>query len=229
MPHTVTTTEFEGPLAVLLELVERKKLEVTSISIAAITADYIRQVEAMTERSPEHLSDFLQLGARLLYIKSLALLPRADSDEQAEELRQLNLELDEYRRYQQAAHELARLSSGKGSWERPVVSRLAPHELPLPELSLGQLAEAFQRALRQVEPTTEKRLLRPPISQESVMRSLRRQLSKGAIQLQSVLDKAEGRLEVIVTFLAVLELIKLHELRVVQDGQFGAMVMEPIA
>lgn len=61
------------------------------------------------------------------------------------------------------------------------------------------------------------------------MRSLRRQLSKGAIQLQSVLDKAEGRLEVIVTFLAVLELIKLHELRVVQDGQFGAMVMEPIA
>ena len=224
--HTVTTAEFEGPLALLLELVERQKLEVTEISIAAITAGYLQHVRTLSAQSPEQLSEFLQLGARLLYVKSLALLPREAGQNQTEELHQLNLELEEYRRYQQAARELGRLS-GRSSWQRQAVSRLEPHELPLPDISLTRLAEAFQMALRRSEPTRPQSILRAHISQDGVMKALRRRLAKGSIELQTILDNAKDRLEIVVTFLAVLELIKLAELRVIQSGQFGAITMEP--
>ncbi len=226
MSHTVATAEFEGPLALLLELVERQKLEVTDISIAAITTGYLQHVRTLDSQSPEQLSEFLQLGARLLYVKSLALLPKEAGQEQAEELHQLNLELEEYRRYQQAARELGRLSS-RSSWQRQAVSRLEPHELPLPDISLARLAEAFQIAIRRAEPTRPQGILRAHISQESIMKSLRRRLSHGAFELHALLDGAKDRLEIVVTFLAVLELIKLAELRVVQSGQFGAITMEP--
>jgi segregation and condensation protein A len=157
----------------------------------------------------------------------LALLPREDADEQAEELRQLNVELAEYRRYQHAARELARLSSGRSSWERQAVARLAPDQRPLPELSLTRLAEAFQLALRRTEPAIKPGLIRAELSQETVMKQLRQKLRRGRVELQNMLDALQNRYEVIVTFLAVLELMKHGELRVVQEGQFGAIVMEP--
>src|SRR6266576_329653 len=108
MTHTVAVGEFEGPLGVLLELVERNRLEVTAISVSQITEDYLDRIKQLGDRPPEELADFLQLGARLLYIKSLALLPADSAAEQGEELTQLSLELEEYRRIQLAARELAR-------------------------------------------------------------------------------------------------------------------------
>jgi segregation and condensation protein A len=73
LSHTVTIGEFEGPLGLLLELVEKGNMEVTAISVATITTQYLDRLGRLQDQSPEHLSEFLQLGARLLYIKSLAL------------------------------------------------------------------------------------------------------------------------------------------------------------
>ncbi len=224
--HTVTTSEFEGPLALLLELVEHGRLEVTAISIATITAEYLQRIQTLEDQQPENLSEFLQLGARLLYVKSLALLPRESAEEQVEELRQLNLELEEYRRYQQAARTLAKLSA-QSSWQRSEVSRLKPSELPLPDLSLTELAEAFERALRRTEPAPSPGILRPHISQEAVMETLRKRLTRGSVELHTLLDSARNRLEVIVTFLAVLELVKSADLRVIQANQFSPIILEP--
>lgn len=226
MTPTVAVRDFEGPLGLLLELVERNRLEVTEISVAAVTSQYLARIREMKEVAPEHLSEFLQLGTRLLHIKSLALLPREAAAEQAEELRQLNLELEEYRRYQAAARELARLS-GRSSWHRPVVSRLATHELPLPELNLSDLAGAFQNALKRVEPAKPEGIIRRHLSQAEIAERIRRRLAKGAFGLQELLDSARDRVEVIVTFLAMLELIRDQELRVVQEGQFAAIMVEP--
>jgi segregation and condensation protein A len=155
----------------------------------------------------------------------LALLPRESAAEQEDELRQLNLELEEYKRFQQVARELGR-RAGQGSWQRPVAERLAPHELPLPSVSLSQLAEAFGRALRQAEPTKPTRQITAHLSQETIMKSLRRRLQKGGVELQQVLDEARSRLEIIVTFLAVLELVRAEEIRVTQAGQFAPLMME---
>ncbi len=226
--HTVVTQDFEGPLALLLELVERQQLEVTDISIATITTDYLAHIRKLTgtDPDPDNLSEFLQLGARLVYIKSLALLPREPTTEQAEELRQLQLELAAYRQYQQAARELVQRSTGS-SWPRPVVSRLAPHQQALPDISLEQLAAAFNRALRQVEPARPSGLIRQTVSQAAIAQRLRRHLRRGPVELQQIIDEARNRLEVVVTFLTVLEFIKQDELRVTQDGQFAPVIMEP--
>lgn len=220
--------EFEGPLGVLLELVERNQLPVTHISVATITAQYLAQVEKLRgEQSPETLSEFIQLGARLLYIKSLALLPRESATEQEDELRQLNLELEEYKRFQQVARQLGRQAE-QGSWQRPVMEQLESHELPLPPVSLAQLTAAFQRALRQSEPAKPARMLTAHLSQETVMKTLRDRLQQESIELQHVLDNARSRLEIIVTFLAVLELARSGELRVTQMGQFAPVLLEAV-
>ncbi|HSX02448.1 MAG TPA: ScpA family protein [Candidatus Saccharimonadia bacterium] len=226
MSLAVSVGEFEGPLGILLELVERNQMPVTEISVAAITAQYLERIRSLEQQGAEQLSEFLQLGARLLYIKSLALLPRESAQEQADELQQLNLELEEYQRYQQAARQLGRLSAG-ASWTRPTVTRLEPHELPLPQLTLPQLAEAFARALRQAEPQPKRQLLATPVSQAAIMARLRRRLAEGPFELQSLLDATRHRLEIIVTFLAMLELTRAGELQVTQGGQFAPIMVEP--
>lgn len=226
MTHTVAVQEFEGPLGLLIELVERNQLAVTEISVAAITAQYLERIRQLGDQDPDQLSEFLQLGARLLYIKSLALLPRESAIEQAEELAKLNLELDEYRRYQAAARALAQRGS-EGSWARPVVSRLAPADLPLPTVTIAELAEAFGRALRRMEPARPEQTLSRHLTQADMAAALRRRLKAGSFTLESLLADLHNRLEVIVTFLAVLELMRDGELQLAQTGQFSPITVEP--
>ena len=225
MTHTVAVGEFEGPLGILLDLVERGRLEVTAISVAEITENYLVRVRELGPASPETLSEFLQLGARLLYIKSLALLPQEPSDEQNEELRLLNLELEEYSRMQAAAQELARRRPHR-TWQRTATTTLEPGELPMPELELPQLAEAFTRALKRLEPIRPVGVIQRHVSLETISHQIRKRLEDGGFDLQVLLDSCRNRLEVIVTFLALLELIRGGEARVTQPDQFAAINVE---
>jgi segregation and condensation protein A len=224
MDHTVTIREFEGPLGILLELVERNKLEVTTISVAEITGQYLERIHALEQHSPEALSEFLELGTRLLYIKSLALLPGTATAEQDEELHQLNLELEEYRRFQTAARQLG-ARTGRQTWQRQATTRLEPHELPLPDISLMQLSKAFSQTLSRLQPASPKAVIRPHLSLETVLGQLRHQLPEG-FELQTVLDRCRDRLEVVVTFLALLELIHEGAARVVQTAPFEPITVE---
>ena len=225
MTHTVAVGEFDGPLGILLDLVERGRMEVTAISVAEVTENYLERVKKLGPVSPETLSEFLQLGARLLYIKSLALLPHESAPEQAEELRQLNLELEEYSRMQTAAAQLGALSR-RPAFGRTATVTLPIHELPLPELELPALAEAFTRALKRLEPARPTGVIPRHLSLETVLRRLRQRLSGGNFELQALLDSCANRLEVIVTFLALLELIRGGEARVTQAGQFASITVE---
>ncbi|MDB5178874.1 MAG: chromosome segregation and condensation protein ScpA [Patescibacteria group bacterium] len=225
MAHTVAVGEFEGPLGILLDLVERKKLEVTAISVAEITAEYLARVRRLESNSPEELSDFVQLGARLLYIKSFALLPVATaSSDQDEELRQLNLELTEYRRLQSAARLLSRQQAAP-TWERQATERLSPGDLPLPNITLAQLNRALTEALRRVLPAPKKVLPRKRISFQIVSLKLQARLTDG-FELQNILDECEDHLEIIITFLALLELVRENLAQVEQPNPFGAIRVE---
>jgi segregation and condensation protein A len=226
MTHTVAVGEFEGPLGILLELVERGKLEVSSISVAQITTQYLERIKTLEHRSPEDLTEFAQLGARLLYIKSLALLPQPSSQEQSDELRLLNLELAEYQRMQAAARTLARRAAG-GSFARPATERLNPAELPLPQVTLQDLGAAFAQVMARIEPARPSGTIRPHLSLEIVGARLRHRLqSSGSFELQSLLDSLPDRLEVIVTFLALLELMRSGSANVVQANQFAPIRVE---
>lgn len=225
MTHTVAVGDFEGPLGILLDLVEHKKMEVTSISVADITAGYLKRISHLEQRSPEDLSEFLALGARLLYVKSLALLPTdRDHQEQAEELRQLELELDEYRRIKAAARTLAARTDLR-TWPRTVTAQLGPEELPLPQLQLEQLATAFTKALGRLPVAPQTTMARQSVDPGTVMANLRRWLTTG-FNLDELLGQCGNRLEGIVTFVCLLELIREGSARAGQDSQFRTITVE---
>lgn len=223
MIHSVLVPTFEGPLGLLLELAEKGKVELTTISVSDITAKYLAHVNTMSDLEPEELSDFLRLGSRLLYIKSLALLPR-EAGREGEELQRLSLELAEYRRYQQAARKLSSMLSNS-TWQRTAVAKLAAEDLPLPNLKLEVLQEAFTRALKRAEPLMGSNPIDQGVSQESVINSLRRRLKSGSFELQVILDAAPDRFAIIITFLALLELLKTGAATVTQDGQFSPIMI----
>ena len=224
MSHTVAVGEFEGPLGVLLELVERNQLEVTEISVGRITAAYLDQIRQLHQASTEDLSEFIQLGARLLYIKSLALLPQAPTDEQAGELRKLQLELEEYRHFQQAARTLAARSANH-TWSRPVSPQLSTSELPFPQIKLDQLADAFTRALKLAPPAIPTAIIRRHLSLDTVLTKLRTLLPEG-FELHTIIEQCHDRLEIVVTFLAILELMRNGDAHVTQKGQFDPIRVE---
>lgn len=224
MTHTVTVGQFEGPLGILLELVEKGNLEVTAIAVSDITAGYLERIKHLDGRSPEDLSEFAQLGARLLYIKSLALLPGAPTEESGEELRQLGIELEEYRHYQHLARELGRRAEA-GSWERTATWQLDPVDRPIPNVTLDQLSEALSRALARVQPSLPTSTIKHHVSLDSRLSLLRRHLP-GGFNLDTILTDCQNRLEIIVTFLALLELIRDGVARVDQTSQFAAIRVE---
>lgn len=225
MPHTVAVGEFEGPLGILLELVEHGRLEVTSISVSAVTKGYLERIRSMEQRSPEDLSDFLALGSRLLHIKSLALLPGTAADEQASELHQLNLELSEYHRFQTAAQNLV-ANPHRRSWSRPPQPKRATTSPGLPEIGLDQLAAAFQNALRYSPANRPTGIIRQHLSLDSVLERLHAKLRMGRFELQSLLDQCRDRLELIVTFTALLELVRSGSARAAQTSQFEPITIE---
>jgi segregation and condensation protein A len=222
--HTVSVGEFEGPLGLLLQLIERGNIEVTQISVASITTQYLERLHQLPDQSPEHLSEFLQLGARLLHIKSLALLPGDTAIEHTVELQRLNDELAEYRRFQQLARELATRSQYQ-TWERPVTERLTGADLPLPRVTLEQLSAAFITALNRTRPALETATILNHISLETIMKRLHRRLQAG-FNLDTLIASCENQLEIIVTFLAVLELVREGSARVSQTQQFAAITVE---
>jgi segregation and condensation protein A len=226
VPHSVAINQFEGPLGLLLELVERKQLPITEIAVGAITSEYLESIAKLDGLSAEELSDFLALGARLIYIKSLALLPTVTPDEQSDELRQLEVELGEYRRFVTAAGQL-RERAKRPSFARQIQPDLAAEDLPAPNIALSDLAAAFQAALQRVPALPEKRVMSASsLSQADVCARLTARLKTGSFALHELLASLHDRLEVVVTFSAVLELIRSSSVRVTQASQFDAIMVE---
>jgi segregation and condensation protein A len=224
---TVTVPNFEGPLGLLLELVEGGKLEVTAIAVGQVTRQYLDRVSGMKNLEREDLAQFLELGARLVYIKSLALLPAgADDEAPLAELRQLNQELAEYRLFQTATgHLRSRLTDGKRSYIRRAVPKLTGVDLPSPEIDLVQLGALFNAALERTKPAPVMTLPSRHYDQAEIGNSLVMQAKAGELVLSRVISACRDRLEIIVTFMAVLELVRSEVVSVRQIGAFGEMIL----
>ncbi|MEO7617369.1 MAG: ScpA family protein [Candidatus Saccharibacteria bacterium] len=223
LPH-IELPSFDGPLALLIELIERDKLEVTSISVEAITAEYLMRVSELKDLDITHLSEFVQLGSRLVYIKSLALLP--EKTVQAEELALLEQDLSEYRRYREAADQLQSQARTSRAWPSGA-SYEAPAMRIASEVSLEQLSAAFSLALKRTQPIAQTAILKRHLDIRHVITNLLRKAKKAPITLQTLIDDCGDRLEIIVTFLAMLETIKSGQITINQDSQFGDIIITP--
>lgn len=229
--YTITLPAFSGPLDLLLKLIEREELDITTIALAEVAEQYLAHVRSLAEPEPRALAEFVSLAARLLLIKSRALLPRPPgesrsavaADPDAEALAQ---QLREYRRYKQ----VAALLRAWQEQDRRTFLRLAPLEVELdlapPPVthSLNDLIGALQRRLQLALPFDEATVisLGPRLTVAQVVARVHERLEQQAwFSFDDLFGPLVSREDVIVTFWAVLELLKRRTISIEQDQLFG--------
>ncbi len=222
---------FSGPLDLLLDLIEREQLDITALSLAQVADQYWQHVQSQGELEPDALSEFILVGSKLLYIKSCALLPSASPPkeelrrDEAEVAAELARMVEEYKRFRDAAELLGQLEE-KG---QRAYTRLAPgKEIPLPPglqgVTVDTLMQAVQEALSRKPPEPEEAVLEiePVTVDEKIGElSLALERSKGKLAFRPLLRECQTRTEIVVLFLAVLEMIKAGRLWAEQDRPFG--------
>ncbi|MCK6527448.1 segregation/condensation protein A [Myxococcota bacterium] len=226
---------FEGPLDLLLHLCRKSEVDVTSISIVAITEQYLEYLDLMKRLDLEIAGEFLAMAATLCYLKSRELLPRApepDEEEEGGDPRQdLILRLLEYRKYKDAADALARARVlDRDAFVRPDTAAARDSAGPAPvDASLFDLLSALRELLAErARGPAEHHVLLDPVSIRECMRFLYRGLrhAGGSATFRGLFDGCESRRQVLVTFLALLELTRLKVLRVRQDEPHGEILLD---
>ena len=218
---------FEGPLDLLLYLIERQELDITAVSLVQVTDQYLSYLRSGEQIDATALAEFIATGARLLLLKSRALLPKPPVVEELEEDlgEELVRRLREYRRFKEVAGALREIEE-RGSRAYP---RIAPATgVPLPTgldgVTLDLLLRLFQEALERepaVEPpegVVERREVTVEQKVEELSEALRR---RPRVSFRAFISACRTRVEIIVAFMAVLELIKALTLRAEQDALFG--------
>lgn len=224
MPFTIKTESYEGPFEVLLDLIEARKLLVNELALASITEDFIQHVRAQELFPVEETATFIQIAATLLLIKSKSLIPDLTlSEEENADVEDLKRRLAAYEKVREAARELGRIY-GRAVMV-PAGERLpAPHFSPTRDLSADALAAALARVLaarEAVEELPEARV-KPMVTIEEMMdRLAKRVQSAMTLSFKDFAGSAKEKVEVIVSFLALLELVKQGAVAAEQYGEHG--------
>lgn len=216
---------FEGPLDLLLYLIKRQNLDILEIDVSRITEQYMEYVELMDAMQFELAAEYLLMAAMLAEIKSRMLLPRAtEMDEDEEDPRaQLIRRLQEYERFKKAAEDIEELPRVErdiwvGSANPPELRRLRPD----PELDLRELLLALGEVMRRADMFASHHIQREALStRERMSEVLEKLAGQQFVPFVSLFRASEGRLGVVVTFLAIMELIKESLVEIVQTENFG--------
>lgn len=227
----VKTEVFEGPLELLIELVEKRKLLINDISLAAVTDEYMLRVSEMQERSLPGTSQFVVLAATLLLIKSKSLLPVLElTDEEEASIEDLEQRLRQYQLYRDAAEPLA-AQFGRTILHEP---QYAPPREPLfvtdDYCNISELQQALGRvldALPKEKTPKAKATVKPTVSLEEMIESLQQRIARQFKLRFSELRRTEPEHKnVIVSFLAILELFKQGDVLIVQENRFADIHIE---
>ncbi|ABU60369.1 segregation and condensation protein A [Roseiflexus castenholzii] len=227
--YTVTLPIFEGPLDLLLRLIEREELDVTGVALAHVADQYLAHVRTMDAPDPASLSAFLVVAARLMLLKSRALLPRPSiiSDQEPDdEGESLVRQLQEYQRFRRLAA-LLRRSEGQRMYPR-----LAMPPAPRParlDHTIADLIAAMQRRMQLMLPLDPPPMTLPAPKMVTVGEMIDRIRSylqeRPWVAFEEMIALAAHRVEIVVAFWAVLELWKRHVVVVEQAGLFGVIVI----
>ncbi len=213
---------FEGPLDLLLHLIKKNKVSIWDIPIAQITDQYMQIISEASDSDLDEMSEFLVMASQLLYIKSRMLLPKKEEEEEEDPREDLARRLEEYQQYKEASKSLRKNEFAS----RDLVFREAEKlKLPIPPYSrrheTAELLEAFAMILdrRQRSKRPEKRAFsgivgREKVSVEDMAKKVRHRLErKGRVSFSSLFKPEDSRPEMIATFLALLEMIKLAKIK----------------
>jgi segregation and condensation protein A len=233
--YQVQTNVYVGPLELLLDLIERAELDVTTLSLALVTDQFLDYLQGMSERNADEVSAFLVIAAKLIQLKSAALLPRpsiVETDPDDDPGESLVRQLQEYRKYKQIANLLEeRESLGLRTYLRIIPPEISVDQrFDLSGIDLDDLLLAAKEMLSQ----NDKRL---PIDEVvSMSRITIREKIDSILKYFQVnrtvsflnLLQNNSRIEIVITFLAILELIKQNIIEVVQETQFNDIEINPL-
>lgn len=241
--YAVHLPAFEGPLDLLLHLIETQELDISAISLVAVTDQYLQTMAQLEEIEPGALADFLIVASRLLYIKSYHLLPKprpvTEDDEDEASGDALVRQLLEYRQFKEIAGLLrTREQAGLRVYVRAAPRPEVQKRLDLDNMDVGRLQAALRKVLQRMPvdpPLPRVKTYAITVSEqiENVRSQLRSQTAatggsrRAQLSFYTLLSQSATRLEVVVTFLAVLELYKLGEIEVLQEGTFADIYLIP--
>ena len=231
MSYKVKLNMFEGPLDLLLFLIKKDKIDICDIPIVRVTEQYLEYIELMKMLDLEIAGDFLVMAATLLYIKSKMLLPQIEDDvleEDEEDPREeLVRRLLEYKKYKEAAGDLREmyetqkgvfLRKGSGQGAKAITINGTEYF----ESSLFDLITALKKVLKNVTKEAFHKVIRNEFTVGDKIHEIYHILStRTKVLFSQLFEEAKNKDEVIVTFLAVLELMKMREVLIVQEGLFG--------
>jgi segregation and condensation protein A len=225
--YVVRTPAFDGPIELLLTLAQRAEVDLKAVSLASLTDEYLHAIEQ--EAPPlDRMAAFLVIGARLVQIKAAGLMPQAAVGEE-EDLQSweeaIKGRLEEYKRFKELAESLMRRhASGRFTF----AGLLEPEVIPQArvQVSLDALATAFRQVLDRLPPPEQVTVEMEHVSLADKLEELRQMLARQAqVNFSAIFRHARTRLEAVMTFLALLELIRIGEARVAQASAFGEITV----
>lgn len=229
MSFSVEQECYSGPLALLLELIDERKLEITQVSLAQVADAFLARIKEV-EVPEEEMAEFLVVAARLIYLKSKELLPYLQFADEEEAADRLEDRLRAYREFVDAAKRLHERWGRGMMFPRPYVRAKREEGFrPSGNVTPEKLQEAFQIIVRRLAPffaLREQKVTRT-VSVEERVRVLREVLlARTKLQFHELVAGVEERADVVVNFLALLEMLRRHEVSIVQEGSFGSIVIE---
>ncbi len=229
--YKIRLEQFEGPLDLLLQLIENEKLDITRVSLAQVTDQYLEYIDQAHDVSLAHMADFLTVASRLILIKSKALLPLLEfTEEEEQEIRDLEYSLAQYKKYKEAALVLGEMFlKAIGLVTRPEAKLVKPVFCPPEDITAADLEASFLHVIDEI-PQAEKleeEAIREVITLEEKITHLQDTLrEKVQASFAELVAHATDKVEIVVSFLAMLELVKQKLIHVEQGELFSEIKLK---
>ena len=236
MAYIVSLKQFDGPLDLLLTLIGKASIDIQDIFVSEITEQYLAYMEGVDELDMDSASEFLQMVATLVEIKSRAMLPKPPKVEDEDGLtpeEALVLQLQEYKRFKEASARMQKLETEAKDiiTKLPEEFALPPQEIELTGLTLERLSQAFARVLRRPEQQLSgsephRQIRRDTYTVAQCMAQITRRVRDGRCAFSELFEDAHCKDEIITMFMAMLEMVKHSRLKIRQQGIYEEIYLE---
>lgn len=227
--HKIKLERFEGPLDLLLQLIEKRELDITEVALAEVTEQYLDYLDNEADLPPSEMADFLVIAAKLLLIKSRVLLPQLFVEEGEDDAKELREQLAIYKLYLSASDNiLNRYQSKVSAFAREKLPKIEIDEFTPPaNVTSDNLFTSFANILASLEKIVEPEpeVIKRTVSLREKIGKLRQLFKPGSrLTFNELLSDAGNRTDIIVSFLAILELVKQRQVVARQDEEHGIVI-----
>ena len=236
--YQIQLDNFEGPIDLLLYFIRRDELDIYDIPISKITKEFVETLEQWEKMHLHIAGDFIVMASTLMRIKAKLLLPRPELDDDGEIIdprTELVKQLVEYKRYKNAAEILNNLSNEQSQkFTRQIEPLMFADESDVEEnlildVTLFDLARFFKSAMDSMPVVSQFELNREPVKLEEQKKFIFKHFDgEGKLKFSTILSKLETRMEIVVTFLAILDLVRDGSCKLIQEKIFGELELQKI-